>query len=560
MPYLISGPPGTGKTKTIVEAILQIVNDPKCAGRALVCAPSDQAADLLALRLQQWLPKSALLRLNRFSRTFEEVPDTLLPQCYIENNYFSLPPFDQLMSFKVVVSSCRDANILVEAKVTNRNLTTLQHNLATSINPDSINLRAMSYPLHWTALLVDEAAQAIEPEILVPLSVVAPPKHIRAHPDPIFIMAGDQHQLGPKISSDLSTLSLHVSLFERLAKLPFYAAHPLFHCSAYQGRVLPFPMLQPAFTNLIRNYRSHPAILAVPSAQFYNDSLIPEAPSKSIDGLLPWPYWPRSGWPVLFSVNNGLDMLEDVISNAGSGSGWYNLSEARKATLYAQKLLQSNLVQQKDICIMAPSGAQVRLIRKSCRAAKLYEVNIGPMEAFQGLEKEVVIICTTRARKSFLEEDRKKGFGMVGQPKKINVAITRAKQGLIVIGNPWVLEVDDTWQAFMAFCWRNGCWRDEEDDSYTFKGDVGGEGERSGLWRPQEESKNISGLEKGLNFRDTNFGLNMEAGGQEDVETDVGTDNFIGRRKGQARNFLTKWQDDPMWVSGRAAEASLGLQ
>jgi len=173
-------------------------------------------------------------------------------------------------------------------------------------------------------------------------------------------------------------------------------------------------MIRPAFANLIRNYRSHPAILAVPSVLFYNDTLIPEA--FNLGSLQSWSGWKRQGWPVMLACNVGYDEIEQ------DGGGWYNLSEARKACDYAVSLLQSGPINQEDICIISPFSAQVRMIipawrdgillnaeqrriskltviqvrllRKMIRAQpySLWQVNIGPMEAFQGLESRVVIV------------------------------------------------------------------------------------------------------------------------------------------------------------------------
>ena len=80
VPYLISGPPGTGKTKTVVELALQMLaqDDTK---HLLLCAPSDSAADTLLQRLSAHLSPTDLLRLNSPARSFAEVPNTILPYC-----------------------------------------------------------------------------------------------------------------------------------------------------------------------------------------------------------------------------------------------------------------------------------------------------------------------------------------------------------------------------------------------------------------------------------------------------------------------------------------------
>lgn len=122
LPYLISGPPGTGKTKTIIEIALQLLKDTSAHGHILLCAPSDPAADTLVHRLQQHLKTSEMLRLNRPGRTFAEVPGAVLPYCNIVDDAFTLPDFQGLMKYRVVVTTCRDASLLARARATNSDL------------------------------------------------------------------------------------------------------------------------------------------------------------------------------------------------------------------------------------------------------------------------------------------------------------------------------------------------------------------------------------------------------------------------------------------------------
>lgn len=214
------------------------------------------------------------------------------------------------------------------------------------------------------------------------------------------------------------------------------------------------PITRPPFANLIRNYRSHAAILATPSSLFYSDTLEPEA--APIDTLMPWSGWRGKGWPILFSCNSSRDEID------GEGGGWFNIVEAQAAIAYIQSFLDAYLIAASEICIMSPFAAQVQRLRGLARQAGLWEVNIGPLEAFQGLESRLVILCTTRTRDRFIEQDVAKGLGVIHEPKRLNVAVTRAKEGLIVLGNPEVLGKDEYWRDFMGFCWRNGLWQAED--------------------------------------------------------------------------------------------------
>lgn len=130
LPYLISGPPGTGKTKTIIETALQLLKNTTNYGHILLCAPSDPAADTLVHRLQRHLNTSEMLRLNRPGRTFAEVPAAVLPFCNIANDTFVLPAFQDLMKYRVVVTTCRDSSLLARARTTNSDLYTMENALS----------------------------------------------------------------------------------------------------------------------------------------------------------------------------------------------------------------------------------------------------------------------------------------------------------------------------------------------------------------------------------------------------------------------------------------------
>lgn len=229
VPFLISGPPGTGKTKTLVEAVLQVLRQGPGAS-ILVCAPSNPAADILAKKLGRVLGVSEMLRLNAPNRTFAEVPDEVLMYCCIKDDRFDLPTFEQLMRYKVVVCGCLDAGILVSARATNTDTMRAEVELHSTLHPRGVtrNNRQQIDP-HWTHFMLDEAGQASEPETLIPLSVVLPcslPDGMYS-PDPMVVLCGDIHQLGPVIPSQAARDGeLDVSLLERLFQRELYATHP----------------------------------------------------------------------------------------------------------------------------------------------------------------------------------------------------------------------------------------------------------------------------------------------------------------------------------------------
>lgn len=449
LPFLVSGPPGTGKTKTLVEVALQLIKNSDGGCHVLFCAPSDQAADMIVQRISSCFKIGEVLRLNRSSRPFAEVKGEVLPYCWTCDNKFDLPDFRQLMACKLVITTCRDASLLLYSRVSNVDLIAAESGLRCGINPDAA---PPALELHWTALIIDEAAQAMEPEALIPLCVVAPPvDSAKIKSVPLVIMAGDEHQLGPRTS--LPSSPLKTSLFARLFARSVYADHVLSRGKAGERppHVLNksmLPIARPAFANLIRNYRSHPAILAVPSSLFYFDTLEPEA--ADTDCLASWSGWRGRKWPVLFH-NNASDDSMDLKDGA-----WCNAGEVQIACKYAAELVNLAHVKEEDICIMSPFNAQVVRLRRTIREKNFWKIDIGPTEAFQGLERSVVILCTTRSQQRFVESDKKSNWGIIGMPNAMNVALTRAKFGLIVIGKRDVLHLDPKWRAFLEFCDRNG--------------------------------------------------------------------------------------------------------
>jgi len=114
--------------------------------------------------------------------------------------------------------------------------------------------------------------------------------------------------------------------------------------------------------------------------------------------------------------------------------------------------------------VMAPWREQVWKLREQLRKEGLNAVDVGTVEDFQGRESRVVIISCVRSNPRFLEEDGRKGLGFVFERKRMNVAITRAKELLVVIGNGALLQRDPYWKAFLAFTIRNKLYQGTELD------------------------------------------------------------------------------------------------
>ena len=237
-------------------------------------------------------------------------------------------------------------------------------------------------------------------------------------------MAGDPKQLGPVVVSRLaSQCGLDISLLERLMNLEVYSKGK----AGFEGRCI---------TKLVRNFRSHPGLLALPSQLFYDGELLPCADPQIVDSCLGFrglTEATRGSFPFLFHGVVASEMRE------GKSPSFFNPSEAVVVLGYVATLIEHGMV-PANIGVIAPYKRQVFKIRDRL-ALKPWgqEVKVGTTEEFQGQEKLVIIISTVRSSPDYINTDDQAGLGFLANPKRFNVAITRAKALMIVVGNPTVL-------------------------------------------------------------------------------------------------------------------------
>ncbi|KAF9082733.1 hypothetical protein BGX23_012125 [Mortierella sp. AD031] len=455
VPFIISGPPGTGKTKTLTETALQILmNDTQ--SHILITAPSHSACDTIMNRLIPFLKPQYLFRLNDPTRTFAEVPTAIMPYCF-GSVYFNMPPLDDLLRFRIVVCTCADAGLLISAGASNQSLREyLSHKGLTNDGDQSRS--------HWTHLLIDEAAQAIEPETDIPLLCILEETEMA----PQIVLCGDHQQLGPKTFLP----ELQMSFLERLMTTdPLYRDHPLSRqfsrrkapLAAGDRRSKDMEYLSktiPCFANLVQNYRCHPMMLMMPSAMFYNDTLVASADEEMINSMLGCPILPNPECPIAFVGVNGLDasQIDEAVS-------WYNEAEAEKVasvieSLFALSKDEDNVfkVKMTDIGVIAPFREQVKLLRQVLRSRGYAGVNVGAVEDYQGQEYRIMLVSTTRSRVKYLDQDVRQGLGLVHFRKRFNVALTRAQAMMVIVGNPELLVLDEHWADYLHFCLRNGAY------------------------------------------------------------------------------------------------------
>ncbi|NXG43462.1 M10L1 helicase, partial [Psilopogon haemacephalus] len=406
IPYILFGPPGTGKTVTVIEAILQI-HYTLPDSRILVCAPSNAATDLICLRLHEsnMLKPGAMVRINASFRSTEQIDDIVKPYCKDGED------IQKALWFRIIIVTCSSAGMFYQT---------------------GVRLG------HFTHVILDEAGQASEPESLIPIGLIS-------EANGQIVLVGDPKQLGPVIKSQIAlAFGLNISLLERLTSREMYLRDEdaFSTCGAYN------PLL---ITKLVKNYRSHSALLALPSKLFYHKELQVCADNSVVTSMLHWSKLPRKGFPLIFHGIRGSETRE------GHSASWFNATEAVQVMRYCCQLAknENTAVTTADIGVITPYHKQAEKIRFLLRSIDLADIKVGTVEVFQGQEYTVTILSTVRSHEGLFGDDRH-CLGFLSNPKRFNVAITRAKALLIVVGNPHVLVKDPCFCALLEYSVMNG--------------------------------------------------------------------------------------------------------
>uniref|UniRef100_A0A8C5DLP8 RNA helicase n=1 Tax=Gouania willdenowi TaxID=441366 RepID=A0A8C5DLP8_GOUWI len=405
-PHLVFGPPGTGKTVTLVEAMNQVNFTLYPSTHILACAPSNSACDLLCERLMVHIDPHQVYRMYASSKDPRSVPKNLLTQ-----DAFVFPDKETLMKFRVLVVTMVTAGRLVSGGI----------------------------PVgHFTHVFVDEGGQAVEPECVIAIAGLLSPETGQ------LVLAGDPKQLGPILRSPLALEhGLGISLLERLM-----LQNPLYQKSSDSGH------FDTRFvTKLLRNYRSHSAILKVPNELFYENELQVFADQWEREAFCKWEHLPKKGFPVIFHGVMGKDERE------ANSPSFFNVSEVVVLVDYLTKLMDTQgkkgipKLSARDIGIIAPYRKQVEKIQKALKSVKalsqwndLKELKVGSVEEFQGQERKIILISTVRSSINYVRMDKDFNIGFLSNEKRFNVAVTRARSLLIVVGNPVILNKDPTWE------------------------------------------------------------------------------------------------------------------
>lgn len=416
---IVHGPPGTGKTTTLVEAIYEILHrEPQ----VLVCAQSNTAVDWISEKLVDRgvnvLRIGNPTRVNdkmlsfTYERRFENHP--LYPELWsIRKNLRELGSrarrgsYDEREGVRSRMSRLRDRATALEIQI-NSELFDGAHVIASTLV--SSNHRLLNGRRFGT-LFIDEAAQALEAACWIAIR-----KADRV------VLAGDHCQLPPTIKCyEAARGGLERTLMEKVVSN------------------------KPAVVSLLKvQYRMHEEIMKFPSQWFYNGEL-EAAPEVRYRGILDW------DTPIHWIDTSEMDFKEEFV---GETFGRINKAEAdlllSELKIYINRISGNRILEEKiDFGIISPYKAQVQYLRSKIKAdaslkpyRSLFTVNT--VDGFQGQERDVIFISLVRAN----EEGQ---IGFLNDLRRMNVAITRARMKLVILGEAETLKHHGFYRRLLEF-------------------------------------------------------------------------------------------------------------
>jgi len=427
---VIHGPPGTGKTTTTVHAIKQLI---KTENTVLVCAPSNAAVDLLTERVaEQGL---SVVRLGNISRVDED-----MIQHTLEAQLAAHPESKNIKKVKIQAANARKKagkfkrkfggkermerrDLYQEARELTAWANQLEDRLVDQLLDAAqvitctlvgANQRVLN-KRKFRTVLIDEAAQALEPACWIPI--------IKASK---VVFAGDPFQLPPTVKSTKDKKGgLNITLIEKC--LDFL----------------------PKISLLNVQYRMHEAIMGFSNEQFYNNELVAADTVKN--HLLNL----ETGKPVVFIDTAGCGFEEKVNPEFKSR---YNPDEFQILCEHLYLLVaayQEKEMSLPSIGIISPYREQVIYMKNQVaedeKLASL-PLSINTIDAFQGQERDLIYISLVRS-------NGKGEIGFLKDYRRMNVAMTRARKKLVVLGDSATIGMDKFYGGFLDYCDKAGAYK-----------------------------------------------------------------------------------------------------
>lgn len=427
---IIHGPPGTGKTTTLVQAIKQTLKHEK---QILVCSPSNTAVDLLTEKLYR--EGINVLRLGNPARISDEViSNTLDAKINAHPSYKDLKSYRKTadeyfrMASKYKRTFGREEReqrqllyqearkILQDAKVLEDYITDEQFDKAQVIAcTPVVSANRMMRDRIFTTVFIDEAAQALEPMCWIPIS--------RSNR---VIFAGDHFQLPPTVKSKTAEeKGLKETLFEKCMNI------------------------KDVSVMLNVQYRMNEKIMQFSNKQFYDGNLIAHETVKnsllshdSAETLLDEPF---------DFIDTAGCSFDEIINPESLSTA--NPEEAQLLIKHLKQLLEQyyskRIYEDIKIGIISPYKEQVQYLTNKIDEDDFFktyrsQIAIKTIDGFQGQERDVIYISLVRSNDSG-------EIGFLNDTRRMNVALTRAKKKLVVIGNSATLSNHKFYQAFLDF-------------------------------------------------------------------------------------------------------------
>lgn len=423
---VVHGPPGTGKTTTLVEAVCEVL---RREPQVLVCAQSNTAVDWISEQLSD--RGVAVLRIGNPTRVTEK----MLASTY-ERRFEAHPDYPALWAVRRSLRQLRSLPRKSRQATHHQKLARLRekadelelrirHALFDSARVVACTLAGSAHQLlaghHFHTLFIDEAAQALEAACWIALQ-----KTDRV------VLAGDHCQLPPTVKCpEAMRGGLGHTLMEQIAET------------------------RPECVRLLTvQYRMNETLMRFPSEWFYGGRLVaaPEVRHRSLlddmDEPLVWVDTSEN----LDNATDGDSFRETFI---GRSFGRVNKAEARLTldTLiaYVEHIGRTRLMNERvDIGIISPYRAQVQYLRSIIRRYDalrplLPAITINTVDAFQGQERDIVLVSLVRANDAGQ-------IGFLNDLRRMNVAMTRARTKLIIIGCATTLTRHRFYKALYERC------------------------------------------------------------------------------------------------------------
>lgn len=396
---IVHGPPGTGKTTTLVEAIYETL---RRESQVLVCAQSNMAVDWISERLVD--RGISVLRIGNPTK----VNDKMLSFTY-ERRFEAHPDYPQLWSIRQAIRKLRQERkrrdngwhqkmdrlksraVELELRI-NSQLFGEAKVIASTLTGSASHLLSGQ---KFGTLFIDEAAQALEAACWIAIRRASR-----------VVLAGDHCQLPPTVKSIAALKGgLGTTLMERIV--------------ARKPSVV---------TLLTVQYRMNEQIMRFSSNWFYNGR-VESAPEVKYRGILDYDN------PITWIDTSESDAKEEFV---GESFGRINKTEA-ELTLEALKNYFTKIGRQRiadehiDVGVISPYRAQVQLLRRMVRKAEFFKpyrgcITVNTVDGFQGQERDIIVISLVRSN-----DDGQIGF--LSDLRRMNVAITRARMKLIIVGS-----------------------------------------------------------------------------------------------------------------------------